>query len=194
MGVETTRFSAFDKSPASFNIHGTVLKARPDIACTMHLHTDAGAALSTMADGLMFLSQYAMRFWNKVSYHTYEGLVHGDDLAECETMTRNLGRNFVLIMYNHGTMVCGRSVGEAFLLMQSERVVHLDADAVVLEVLNERLAVCCGNADHILIEDVPAMLSVPVASLVIAVPLRVVLTVTAPELVLTPAPLKLSVA
>ncbi len=107
--------SPFDKSPASFNIHGTVLKARPDIACTMHLHTDAGAALSTMADGLMFLSQYAMRFWNKVSYHNYEGLVHGDDLAECETMTRNLGRNFVLIMYNHGTMVCGRSVGEAFL-------------------------------------------------------------------------------
>ena len=81
----------------------------------MHLHTDAGAALSTLADGLMFLSQYAMRFWGKVSYHNYEGLVHGDDRAECETMVKNLGRNFVLIMVNHGTMVCGRSVGEAFL-------------------------------------------------------------------------------
>ncbi len=107
--------SPFDKSPASFNIHGSILIARPDINCTMHLHTNAGAALSTMASGLEFLSQYAMRFWGKVSYHDYEGLVHGDDRAECETMVKNLGRNFVLIMTNHGTMVCGRSVGEAFL-------------------------------------------------------------------------------
>ena len=107
--------SPFDKSPASFNIHGTVLNARPDIGCTMHLHTNAGAALSTLEGGLKFLSQYAMRFWGKVSYHNYEGLVHGDDRAECETMTRNLGKNFVLILLNHGTMVCGRTVGEAFL-------------------------------------------------------------------------------
>ena len=79
--------SPFDKSPASFNIHGTILKSRPDIACTMHLHTDAGAALSALDGGLMFISQYAMRFWEKVSYHTYEGLVHGDSREECETMT-----------------------------------------------------------------------------------------------------------
>lgn len=107
--------SPFDKSAASFNIHGTILKERPDINCTMHLHTNAGAALSTQAGGLKFLSQYAMRFWGKVSYHNYEGLVHGDDRAECETMVKNLGKNFVLIMYNHGTLVCGRSIGEAFL-------------------------------------------------------------------------------
>ncbi len=107
--------SPFDKSAASFNIHGTLLKARPDINCTMHLHTNAGAALSTVEGGLRFLSQYAMRFWGKVSYHNYEGLVHGDDRAECDSMAKNLGKNFVLIMVNHGTLVCGRSVGEAFL-------------------------------------------------------------------------------
>ncbi|CAN0482923.1 unnamed protein product, partial [Phaeothamnion confervicola] len=107
--------SPFDKSAASFNIHGTLLKARPDINCTMHLHTNAGAALSTIEGGLKFLSQYAMRFWGKVSYHNYEGLVHGDDRAECETMAKNLGKNFVLIMVNHGTLVTGRSIGEAFL-------------------------------------------------------------------------------
>jgi ribulose-5-phosphate 4-epimerase/fuculose-1-phosphate aldolase len=123
--------SPFDKSPASFNIHGSILQARPDIQCTMHLHTDAGAALSTMADGLMFLSQYAMRFWGKVSYHNYEGLVHGDDRAECETMVRNLGRNFVLVMYNHGTMVCGRSVGEAFLFCHYlERAAEIQMQAL----------------------------------------------------------------
>lgn len=121
----------FSKSPASFNIHGTILIARPDVNCTMHLHTEAGAALSALECGLLFISQYAMRFWDKVSYHNYEGLVHGDERAECETMAKNLGRNNVLIMYNHGTMVCGRTVGEAFLFNHYlERAAKIQMDAL----------------------------------------------------------------
>lgn len=104
------------KSPASFNIHGAILKARPDINCVMHLHSDAGAALSTLECGLMFISQYAMRFWGKVAYHTYEGLVHGGANNECDRLTGDLGDKTVLIMRNHGTLVVGRSIGEAFLL------------------------------------------------------------------------------
>ncbi len=108
--------SPLSKSPASFNIHGSVLKARPDVGCVMHLHTDAGAALSALDCGLMYISQYAMRFWNKVAYHTYEGLVHGEENDECAKVVRDLADKTVLIMYNHGTMVVGRTVGEAFLL------------------------------------------------------------------------------
>jgi ribulose-5-phosphate 4-epimerase/fuculose-1-phosphate aldolase len=103
------------KSPASFNIHGAILKARPDINCVMHLHSDAGAALSALECGLMFISQYAMRFWGKVAYHTYEGLVHGGDNNECDQLTADLGDKTVLIMHNHGTLVVGRPIGEAFL-------------------------------------------------------------------------------
>jgi ribulose-5-phosphate 4-epimerase/fuculose-1-phosphate aldolase len=105
-----------NKSPASFNIHGTVLKARPDINCVMHLHSDHGAAVSAQEKGLRFISQDAMRFWNKISYHNYEGLVHGDGLAECDQLVRDLGENTVLMLNNHGTMVVGHSIGEAFLL------------------------------------------------------------------------------
>lgn len=112
---KTVYETPFSKSPASFNIHGSILKARPDVGCTMHLHTDDAAALSALDGGLLFLSQYAMRFWGKVSYHSYEGLVHGDEREECLRMVRSLGRNNVMIMHNHGTLVCGRTVAEAFL-------------------------------------------------------------------------------
>jgi ribulose-5-phosphate 4-epimerase/fuculose-1-phosphate aldolase len=123
--------SPFNKSAASFNIHGTILKRRPDLFCTMHLHTPAGAALSALDGGLMFISQYAMRFWGKVSYHLYEGLVHGDERAECEQMASNLGQNNVLIMQNHGTLVCGRTIGEAFLLNHFlERAAKIQMDAL----------------------------------------------------------------
>ena len=141
--------SPFDKSAASFNIHGTLLKARPDINCTMHLYTNAGAALSTQEGGLKFLSQYAMRFWNKVSYHNYEGLVHGDDRAECETMTKNLGRNFVLIMVNHGTLVCGRSIGEAFLFnhfLERAAEIQMQAYATGQKLVEPTPEVCAAIA------------------------------------------------
>ncbi|MGE0626315.1 MAG: class II aldolase/adducin family protein [Hyphomicrobiaceae bacterium] len=123
--------SPFSKSAASFNIHGTILKRRPDVNCTMHLHSDAGAGISAIEGGLMFISQYAMRFWGKVSYHTYEGLVHGDERAECEVMAGNLGNNNVLILHNHGTLVCGRTVGEAFLFNHYlERAARIQMDVL----------------------------------------------------------------
>lgn len=113
---EPVHEQALNKSPASFNIHGSVLKARPDVACVMHLHSDAGAAVSAQEKGFLFISQYAMRFWNRVAYHTYEGLVHGDGRDECEQLVSDLGDNTVLILRNHGTLVVGRTIGEAFLL------------------------------------------------------------------------------
>lgn len=123
--------SPFSKSPASFNIHGTLLKARPDVNCTMHLHSDAGAALSALQCGMLFISQYSMRFWNKIAYHDYEGLVHGDDLAECQRMTRDLGDKTVMIMRNHGTLVTARSVGEAYLFNHYlERACKIQMDAL----------------------------------------------------------------
>lgn len=119
------------KSPASFNIHGAVLNARPEAGCVMHLHTDAGAALSALECGLLFISQYAMRFWGKVAYHEYEGLVHGSENDECARMVRDLGASTVLIMRNHGTLVVGRTIGEAFLLNHYfERACRIQMDAL----------------------------------------------------------------
>ena len=97
-----------------FTIHTSVMEARPEITCTMHTHTNAGAAVSAKKSGLKFLCQYAMRFYNQVAYHDYEGLSHRDD--ERSRIIRDIGDKRVMILRNHGLLVAGCSIPEAFLL------------------------------------------------------------------------------
>ena len=80
----------------------------------MHTHTNAGAAISAKKSGLKFLSQYAMRFYNQVAYHDYEGLSHRGD--ERIRIIRDIGDKRVMILRNHGLLVAGRSIPKAFLL------------------------------------------------------------------------------
>src|SRR5262245_650273 len=50
---------------AGFNIHAAVLRARPEINCTLHTHTIAGMAVAATERGLLPLSQGAMRFYDR---------------------------------------------------------------------------------------------------------------------------------
>jgi len=88
-------------------VHG----ARSDLHCVMHTHTRAGMAVSAMRDGLLPLTQTAMRFL-KIGYHEYQGVVL--DAAEQASLLRDLGDGEALILRNHGALVVGRTVGEAF--------------------------------------------------------------------------------
>jgi ribulose-5-phosphate 4-epimerase/fuculose-1-phosphate aldolase len=92
-----------------------VHEARPDIACVIHTHTAAGIAVSAQQPGLMMLSQHALRFHKRVSYHDYLGVA--DDIAERKRIARDLGDNLVMLLRNHGILACGRSVPEAFIEM-----------------------------------------------------------------------------
>jgi len=100
---------------AGYVIHSAVHRARPDLACVMHTHTAAGIAVSAQEDGLLPLSQHAMRFTNSIGYHDYEGLAL--ELDEQQRLTRDLGAHKVMILRNHGLLACGESVAEAFDLM-----------------------------------------------------------------------------
>ena len=60
-----------------FTLHSGVLRARPDVLCSVHVHPEEGIALSGLKHGLRPLSQNAMRFYNRVGYHEYEGLTDG---------------------------------------------------------------------------------------------------------------------
>jgi ribulose-5-phosphate 4-epimerase/fuculose-1-phosphate aldolase len=99
-----------------FTLHGGVLMARPDVNCAIHMHTEAGIAISAMKHGLRMLSQTAVRFYNRVGYHDYQGIT--EDFSERESISRDLGPNKALIMRNHGLLTVGKSVREAFVLMQ----------------------------------------------------------------------------
>lgn len=102
-------------NPAGFIIHSAVHAFRPEAACVIHLHTIAGVAVSAQPDGLLPISQDALRFDGQVAYHEYQGFVFED--AERERLRTNLGTSDVMILRNHGTLTVGATVGEAFLRM-----------------------------------------------------------------------------
>jgi ribulose-5-phosphate 4-epimerase/fuculose-1-phosphate aldolase len=99
-----------------FTLHGGVLAARPDVNCALHMHTEAGMAIAAMKRGLRMLSQPAVRFYKRIGYHPYEGIT--EDFGERERINRDLGQNKALIMHNHGLLTVGKTVREAFVLME----------------------------------------------------------------------------
>jgi len=100
-----------------FTLHGGVLSARPDVNCAVHVHTEAGMALAGLKSGMRMLSQPAVRFFNRVGYHDYEGIT--EDFGERERINKALGKNRALIMHNHGLLTVGKTTREAFVLMKS---------------------------------------------------------------------------
>ncbi|MEV4094524.1 class II aldolase/adducin family protein [Streptosporangium saharense] len=97
---------------AGFVIHGGIHAVREDAGCIIHLHTEAGMALSCLEEGLLPLTQHAMRFFRRIGYHDYEGIAL--TLGERERLIADLGPHHALIFRNHGTLTVGRSVGHAF--------------------------------------------------------------------------------
>jgi ribulose-5-phosphate 4-epimerase/fuculose-1-phosphate aldolase len=101
-------------NPSGFAIHGAVHAARPDAVCVMHLHTRWGQTLAAMSEGLLPCSQPAMRLWRRLGRHAYEGLAF--EPAERERLVAALGALDGVLLQNHGTLIVGRTVAEAFVL------------------------------------------------------------------------------
>ena len=100
-----------------FTLHGGVLSARPDVNCAVHVHTETGMALAGLQHGLRMVSQPAVRFFNRIGYHDYEGIT--EDFGERARINKALGKNRALILRNHGLLTVGKTVREAFVLMKS---------------------------------------------------------------------------
>ncbi len=102
-------------NPAGFTIHSAVHAAREDAQCVMHVHTDAGVAVSAQKHGLLPISQTGMIAMADVAYHDYEGVALNHD--ERDRIVADLGEKSVLILRNHGTLTCGASAAQAFMRM-----------------------------------------------------------------------------
>src|SRR5258706_11550700 len=96
---------------AGYVIHSAIHTARHDVDCVIHTHTIAGMAVSAMKCGLLPIAQTSMRF-AKIAYHDYEGVVL--DLGEQQRLLRDLGDYEGMILRNHGVIVVGASIAEAF--------------------------------------------------------------------------------
>lgn len=107
--------TGFGINRAGYVIHSAIHRARPEVHCVMHTHTQAGIAVSAQEHGLLPISQHAMRFTNSIAYHDYEGLAL--ELDEQTRLTRDLGEHKAMILRNHGLLTCGESIADAFDLM-----------------------------------------------------------------------------
>jgi len=96
---------------AGYVIHSAIHGARHDVDCVIHTHTVAGMAVSAMKCGLMPIAQTSMRF-AKIGYHDYEGIAV--DIDERARLVEDLGDLDALILRNHGLLVVGGSIPEAF--------------------------------------------------------------------------------
>lgn len=101
--------------PAGLNFHSAILRAKPEINSTLHLHPMAGVVVSTLDEGLRFYDQESCAIWGQVSYHAFEGLAEEKD--EAPRIIADLGDRFTMIMRNHGLLTVGRTIGEAFVFM-----------------------------------------------------------------------------
>ena len=102
-------------NPAGYVIHSAIHGARHDVGCVMHTHTGAGLAVAAQRQGLLPLSQHAMRFAGCLAYHDYEGIAL--DMDEQQRLVRDLGSHNAMILRNHGLLTCGATVRTAFDLM-----------------------------------------------------------------------------
>lgn len=103
-------------APAGFNFHSAIQASKRDINCTFHIHPKAGVVVSAMKNGLMIVDQSACGLYGQVAYHEFEGLAQEED--EAPRIIADLGDRPAMIMWNHGLLTVGRTIGEAFFYMQ----------------------------------------------------------------------------
>lgn len=97
---------------AGFTIHSAIHAARHDLMCVIHTHTADGIAVSMQKEGLQPLSQHALKFYNRLGYHSYEGVAL--DWNERARLVADLGQHSAMILRNHGLLAGGRTIAEAF--------------------------------------------------------------------------------
>jgi ribulose-5-phosphate 4-epimerase/fuculose-1-phosphate aldolase len=120
--------SPFPVNPAGFVIHSAVHQAREDIQCVLHTHTRAGVAVSAQRGGVLPVSQQSIFVLASLAYHDYEGVAFRDE--ERPRLQADLGQANFLVLRNHGLLVTGATIADAFLSMYTfENACRIQIDA-----------------------------------------------------------------
>jgi ribulose-5-phosphate 4-epimerase/fuculose-1-phosphate aldolase len=130
---------------SAFFIHGRIHQGNRRAAVVLHTHMPYATALTSIRDGrIEMCTQNAFRFWDRIAYdEDYAGVALSND--EGDRMCQALGSKDILFLRNHGVLVTGGTVAEAYddlyylertamvqvLAMQTGRPLHHVDDAVV---------------------------------------------------------------
>lgn len=107
--VEDSPYAVWE---AGFIVHGAVHRHREDLKCVMHTHTVAGVAVSCQPDGLLAHDLQSATFLGQIAYHDLEGPAF--DRSQLKRIADDLGDKSVMILRNHGLLVGGETIADAF--------------------------------------------------------------------------------
>jgi adducin len=103
----------------SYVLHSCVYRARPEVACVLHVHVPCIVAVASCKAGLVVGLSQESSLVGPVSYHDYEGIA--TSLDEQARIVSNLGaKSNVLFLRNHGVLCCGTSVAHALSVLYVE--------------------------------------------------------------------------
>jgi len=133
-----------DLDSTAWSIHGTLHAQVPAARCVLHVHPPYATALSCLKDPQVKpIDQTSARFFNRVAIDSgYDGMAKNAD--EGLRLTRALGDKRVLIMGNHGVLVVGDSIAEAY-----DALYHLERACQILV-----LAYSTGQPLHVLSDEI----------------------------------------
>jgi ribulose-5-phosphate 4-epimerase/fuculose-1-phosphate aldolase len=110
---EKLRPSPYKVSPGGLVIHGGVIEGRSDINAVFHTHSPANMGVSAQACGLLPICQHSLNFYNRIGYHDFGGFEF--NLDGRKRLLRDLEGYYSMMLRNHGVLVCGRTIPEAYL-------------------------------------------------------------------------------
>jgi ribulose-5-phosphate 4-epimerase/fuculose-1-phosphate aldolase len=100
--------------PSAWCIHGHLHAGAPQARCILHLHPPYATAIACLADPeIKPIEQNTARYYNRVAVDLgFGGIADNDE--EGERLVRALGNKSRMMMGNHGILVAGETVAEAF--------------------------------------------------------------------------------
>lgn len=103
--------SEFQCNKTGHIMHSAIYNARSDIQAIFHIHTPHITAVSACEEGLLPISQWALHFFSRLSYHNYNSLLL--DFNITNELILDLKQNYVMFLRNHGAIICGKTIEEA---------------------------------------------------------------------------------
>ena len=98
---------------AGFVQHSLFHRHLPNAHAIIHTHTTATMAVCSVEGGLQPVNFYACNLMGKLAYHDFQGVTVRDD--EGPALLASLGDKRILMLKNHGPVVMGRTLPEAFI-------------------------------------------------------------------------------
>ena len=100
--------------PVAWKIHKPIHSINPDYRCLIHIHTPYITSTSIYGEFETRLTQHSSIFHNDVSYFN-EYIENIDDTEMYELMAECIKGKRVLFLKNHGAIISGFTLGEAYM-------------------------------------------------------------------------------